>query len=141
MTPGCLRLQAIGVAVFLGAALSAAPRSVCAQIRGTVTDAYGRPLPGVLVALWDAHRRLAGDGTDAAGIFRLSPSGTGPRVLLARGIGLDPLRYLVGPHDSLVTLAMRSHAIEVSGATVEAVATACPDAERTLMLQRWVALY
>jgi hypothetical protein len=129
MTPGRRRLQAIGAAVFLAAALSAAPRPACAQIRGTVTDAYGRPLPGVLVELWDAHRRLAGDGTDAAGIFRLSLSGTGPRVLLARGVGLEPLRYLVGPRDSLVTLAMQSHAIEVSGATVVAAATACPEAD------------
>ena len=125
----CRKLQAIGVALFLGAALSAAPRPACAQIRGTVTDAYGRPLPGVLVELWDAQRRLAGDGSDAAGIFRLSTSGTGPRVLLARGIGLEPLRHPVGPHDSVVTLVMQSHAIEVSGATIVAAATACPEAD------------
>lgn len=80
MTPGCRRLQAIGVALFLAAVLSAAPRPARAQIRGTVTDEYGRPLPGVLVELWDAHRRLAGDGTDAAGIFRLSPLAARPQL-------------------------------------------------------------
>ena len=122
------RLSVRQLAVFcLAIALSlAAPRLAPAQIRGVVTDATGRPLPGVLVELWDAHQRLAGDGTDASGRFLLAASGTGRRAILARAIGLAPLRRLLTPADSVVTLVMQPHAVVVTAATVATEETACP---------------
>jgi hypothetical protein len=98
-----------------------------AQVRGVVTDGTGRPLPGVLVELWDAHRRLGGDGTDRAGYFRLASTANGPRVLLARRIGLEPLRQALAAGDSVVRLVMRPLAVEVSAVTVRARPTECPD--------------
>ena len=111
----------------LAAALSlAAPRVAPAQIRGVVTDATGRPLPGVLVELWDSGRRLAGDGSDASGHFLLSATGTGRRAILARAIGLVPLRRLLTPADSVVTLVMQPQVVQVAAATVATEETACP---------------
>jgi hypothetical protein len=104
----------------------AAARVAPAQVRGAVTDATGRPLPGVLVELWDSQHRLAGDGTDASGHFYLSAPGTGRLVILARAIGLVPLRRLLTPADSVVTLVMQPQVVQVTAATVEAEETACP---------------
>jgi hypothetical protein len=108
------------------AILLVAPRAATAQVRGLVTDATGRPLPGVLVEIWDSGRRLAGDGTDASGHFLLSASATGRRVILARAIGLVPLRRLLTPADSVVTLVMLPQAIQVTAATVRATENDCP---------------
>jgi hypothetical protein len=118
----------LGLAAALGAALVAAPTVAHAQVRGQVIDPAGRPLPGVLVELWETARRLGGDGSDATGHFRLpAPPAEGPRVLLARGIGLDPLRRVLGPLDSVVILVLQSHAIELEAATVTAGAILCHD--------------
>ena len=116
-------LAVLGIVATL--ALAAPPRAP-AQVRGVVTDVAGRPLPGVLVELWDAQQRLAGDGTDASGHFLLAASGTGRRAILARAIGLAPLRRLLTPADSVVTLVMQPQAVQVTAATVETAETSCP---------------
>jgi hypothetical protein len=122
----------------LAAAIAAAvPREAAAQVRGVVTDVTGRPLPGVLVEIWDAGRRLAGDGTDASGHFLLTASGTGRRAILARAIGLVPLRRLLGPADSVVTLVMQPLAIQVAAATVATEETACPRRDDRRARERW----
>ena len=117
------------------------PAAAHAQVRGRVTDATGRPLPGVLVELWDAYRRLGGDGTDAQGYFRIAPpagaAAAGPRVLLARGVGLDPLRRPLGRSDSQATLVMEPRAIEVEAATVTAEASTCPAVDDSLARALW----
>jgi hypothetical protein len=97
-----------------------------AQIRGVVTDATARPLPGVLVELWDHQQRLAGQVTDASGRFYLGISGSGPRAVLARGIGLIPLRRSLLAADSVLTLIMQPRAIQVEAVTVEGQTTQCP---------------
>ena len=102
------------------------PRASTAQLRGVVTDATGRPLPGVLVEVWDYHQRLAGQGTDSFGRFYLRDSGTGARAILARAIGLVPVRRLLTPSDSVLTLVMQPQSIQVTAATVETEETACP---------------
>ena len=118
--------------VFAAALSALAAAGGGAQVRGRVTDATGRPLPGVLVELWSAHRRLGGDGTDAQGYFRIpddatdAAAGTTPRVLLARGVGLEPQRRPLGPRDTLVTLVLEPRAIELEAATVTAEASSCP---------------
>lgn len=121
-----LDLRPLTVACLAAALSFAAPHPAPAQVRGLVTDATGRPLPGVLVELWDAGRRLAGDGTDASGHFALSAPGTGHRAILARAIGLVPLRRLLTPADSVVTLVMQPQAVQVTAATVETEETTCP---------------
>ncbi len=122
----------------LGAALAVAPAGAYAQVRGQVIDPSGRPLPGVLVELWDSARRIGGDGTSPTGHFRVpSPPATGPRVLLARGIGLDPLRRALGPRDSVVMLVMQPHAIELAAATVIAGALLCPDSDDARARALW----
>jgi hypothetical protein len=113
------------------------PSGARAQVRGVVTDLTDRPLPGVLVELWDAYRRLAGDGTDASGHFRLAAAGAGPRALLARGIGLVPLRRALLPGDSVVHLTMHPLTIEVSAVNVEARPTGCPDHDDPRARARW----
>jgi hypothetical protein len=115
-----------GLIGLVAALALAAPPHAPAQVRGVVTDATGRPLPGVLVELWDSGRRLAGNGTDPSGHFLLSVSGTGRRAILARAIGLVPLRRLLTPADSVVTLVMQPQTVQVTTATVEAAETACP---------------
>ena len=107
--------------------LGGAPPPALAQVRGVVTDGTGRPLSGVLVELWDAHRRLGADGTDRSGYFRLAAVASGPRALLARGIGLEPLRHTLAPGDSVVRLVMRPLVVELSAVTVRATPTECPD--------------
>ena len=122
----------------LGATLAAAPAGAYAQVRGQVIDPSGRPLPGVLVELWDSARRIGGDGSSASGHFRVpSPPASGPRVLLARGIGLDPLRRSLGPRDSVVILVMQPHAIELAAATVIAGALLCPDSDDARARALW----
>jgi hypothetical protein len=122
--------RALTAALIALAGIAAAPHPAGAQVRGQVIDAEGRPVPGVLVELWDTRRRLAGDGSDATGHFRLeAPPATGPRALLARGIGLDPLRRVLTPRDSVVILVMQAHAIELAAATVTAGAILCPDSD------------
>jgi len=93
-----------------------------------VVDADGRPLPGVLVELWDSERRLAGDGSDPTGHFRLAATGAtaGARVLFARGIGLEPARRILAPADSVLRLVMQTHAILIESANVEAEPAKCP---------------
>jgi hypothetical protein len=122
-----MRTPAVVLAVAGAALLGLAPHRALAQIRGVVTDGAGQPLPGVLVELWDAHRRLGADGTDRSGYFRLAAAASGPRALLARGIGLEPLRHTLAPGDSVVRLVMRPLAVEVSAVTVEARPTECPE--------------
>ena len=126
------RRRGLGAPAFVlalaGAALlGAGPRTARAQVRGVVMDGTGRPLPGVLVELWDANRRLGGDGTDRSGYFRLAATATGPRALVARGIGLEPLRRTLAPADSVVRLVMRPLAVVVSAVTVSATPTECPE--------------
>ena len=110
------------------AALALAPAPARAQVRGVVVDAEGRALPGVLVELWDSRRRLAGDGSDPTGHFRLASASdaVGPRVVLARGIGLEPVRRLLAPGDSVVRLVMQTHAVLIEAANVEAEPSKCP---------------
>ena len=131
------KLPAIGGAILLCAALSSVPPPARAQVRGVVTDGTGRPLPGVLVELWDAHRRLGGDGTDRSGYFRLAAVASGPRALLARGIGLEPLRQTLAPGDSVVRLVMRPLAVLVSAVTVAATPTECPDRDDQRARKLW----
>jgi hypothetical protein len=122
--------HALVAALVALAGLAAATRPAPAQVRGQVVDVAGRPLPGVLVELWDTRRRLAGDGTDARGHFRLeAPPAAGPRALLARAIGLDPLRRVLSARDSVVMLVMQAHAIELAAATVTADAILCADSD------------
>jgi hypothetical protein len=116
------------------------PPASSAQVRGVVTDVTGRPLPGVLVELWDSGRRLAGDGTDASGHFVLAATGTGRRAILARAIGLVPLRRLLTPADSVVTLVMQPHAVQVSAASVETEETACPRRDDRRARALWQAV-
>jgi hypothetical protein len=140
VTGGTVRAAAsrLGLAAALGALLAAAPTGAHAQVRGQVIDPAGRPLPGVLVELWDTARRLGGDGSGATGHFRVpAPPAAGPRVLLARGIGLDPLRRVVGPNDSVVILVMQPHAIELAAATVTAGAILCPDVDDARARALW----
>jgi hypothetical protein len=122
--PGIRLVGLAGVACLLS--LTAPRLAPAQQVRGVVTDAAGRPLPGVLVELWDSGRRLAGDGTDASGHFFLAAPGTGRRAILARAIGLVPLRRLLTSADTVVTLVMQPSAIEVTAATVTTEETACP---------------
>ena len=121
------RVRALVIALAGSAVLGTLPRGALAQVRGVVTDGTGRPLPGVLVELWDAHQRLGADGTDRSGYFRLAAAASGPRALLARGIGLEPLRRTLVPGDSVVRLVMQPLAVEVSAVNVEATPTECPD--------------
>jgi hypothetical protein len=132
-----MRTPAFVLAVAGAALLGTVPPPALAQVRGVVTDGTGRPLPGVLVELWDAHRRLGADGTDRSGYFRLAAAASGPRALLARGIGLEPLRHALAPGDSVVRLVMRPLAIEVSAVTVEATPTTCPDRDDPLARALW----
>jgi hypothetical protein len=103
-----------------------------------VIDTDGRPLPGVLVELWGPGQRLAGEGTNATGRFRLEgPPAAGPRALLARGVGLDPLRRVLSEGDSVVILVMRPHAIALEPATVVAGAVLCPDSDDARARAAW----
>jgi hypothetical protein len=120
-------VQRLSLTLF-ATALVLAPTPARAQVRGVVVDADGRALPGVLVELWDSQRRLAGDGSDPTGHFRLAGASdaVGPRVVLARGIGLEPVRRLLASSDSVVRLVMQSHAILIEAANVEAEPSKCP---------------
>jgi hypothetical protein len=133
------------VRTMLALALLAGPARLAAQVRGQVVDTDGRPLPGVLVELWDGGRRLAGDGSDATGRFRLpAPPAAGPRAVLARGIGLEPMRRGLGTGDSVIILVMRPHAVELAAATVVAGEILCPSrdqAEARALWTRAVAHY
>ena len=102
------------------------PAASAAQVRGVVTDATARPLPGVLVELWSYQVRLAGQVTDASGRFYLPVSGTGPRAILARGIGLVPVRRTLAASETVLTLVMQPQPVQVEAVTVEAQETACP---------------
>ncbi len=122
----------------LAALFATLPAVARAQVRGQVIDTEGQPLPGVLVELWDTARRVGGDGTDASGYFEIpAPRASGPRVLFARGIGLDPLRRPLEPRDSVVILTMRPHALRLDPATVTAGATLCPDSDDTRARALW----
>ena len=114
-------------ALLVVASLLCVPAAARAQVRGVVTDSAGRPLPGVLVELWDAQRRLAGDGTDASGRFRLAAAGTGPRALLARRVGFEPLRRVLPQGDSEFQLVMQPLAVEIAAVTVETEPVLCPE--------------
>ena len=116
------RLTAVCLAFALSLTL---PSVSAAQVRGIATDATARPLPGVLVELWDHQQRLAGQVTDATGHFSLSVSGTGPRAILARGIGLVPLRRDLAPADSVLTLVMQPQPVQVEAVTVQAQEVPC----------------
>ncbi len=120
-------------------ALALSPAGARAQVRGVVADPEGRPLPGVLVELWDSERRLAGDGTDPTGHFRLMPEAPaiGPRVVLARGIGLEPVRRILAPADSVVRLVMQTHSVLIEAANVEAEPAKCPPRDDPLARRLW----
>jgi hypothetical protein len=126
----------VGVAA---AALALAPARAGAQVRGVVVDADGRPLPGVLMELWDSERRLAGDGSDGTGHFLLAATDAtvGPRVVLARGIGLEPVRRIVAPADTVLRLVMQSHAVLIEAADIEAEPSKCPLDDDTVARALW----
>ena len=135
--PAIARRLAAGGA--FAAACLAGPAQLAAHVRGQVIDTDGRPVPGVLVELWDRGRRLAGDGSDASGRFRLpAPAAVGPRAVLARGIGLEPLRRVLGERDSVIILVMRPHAVELEAATVVADAILCPDSDQAEARALWL---
>jgi hypothetical protein len=127
-----------GVRTTLALAFLAGPGRLAAQVRGQVVDTDGRPLPGVLVELWDGGRRLAGDGSDAAGRFRLpAPPASGTRAVLARGIGLEPMRRVLRTGDSVIILVMRPHAVELEAATVVAGEILCPSQDQAEARRLW----
>lgn len=135
--PRRVRRWAQGAVTVAMIATAAAPRAAPAQVRGVVVDPSGRPIPGVLVELWDAARRLAGDATDVTGHFRLGARAIGPRALLARSVGFDPLRQLLVPGDSVVRLVMQPRPLEIEAWTISTKPTACPQGNEPRARALW----
>lgn len=90
-----------------------------AQVRGTVRDEAGRPVPEAYVELLSAGARLAVTETDTAGAFSFAAASTAAAVVV-RKIGYLParlpLRAVAGP----IVITLRTRNVPVAGVTVEA---------------------
>ena len=96
-----------------------------AQVRGTVSDSTGHAVGGALVELYGAYERVAGQGTDSLGEFRFATV-PASAVLLVRAIGFAPLRLVLEPSDTVVTLTMQPLPVEMTELRVSGAPAWCP---------------
>jgi hypothetical protein len=91
----CLQLCAIG-------ASAGQKQTIVQPVAGTITDALGRPVPGVVVKLQSGDgRTIAQSTTDDHGQFRLSESISGTFALVTRRKGFRPAtRIIVAPSNA-----------------------------------------
>jgi hypothetical protein len=119
------------VALFLLMSLPAAAQTV---LRGTVTDAKGRPLPGANVFLKGTYD---GASTDAGGTFRFSTTEADTATLAVSFVGYEPFFRnvrLTGGEQSF-TLKLREVASELNTVTITAGAFEASDEKRLTMLK------
>jgi hypothetical protein len=127
--------MAAAIAVLLLTVQPAAP--LRAQVRGVVADTAGRPVSGALVELYGSFRRLAAQGTDSLGQFRLLTPVTANGALLVRAIGFAPVRRDLSPSDSVVMVTVQPLPIEVSEVRVNAEPTWCPERDDARARDLW----
>ena len=128
-----IRGSACIAATFL-AAQGVAP--LRAQIRGTVNDSTGHPVIGALVELYGAYERVAGKGTDTLGEFHF-PTLPANAALLVRAIGFAPLRLVLDPSDTVVTLTMQPLPVEMTELRVSGAPAWCPPSDDPRARELW----
>lgn len=116
------------IAIRLAAILVLTPALLAAQIRGTVRDEAGRPVPEAFVELLSAGARLAVTETDAAGAFAFAARPTAAAVVVRR-IGYVPARIALGAVTGPLVITLRRRALPVEGVTVAAPG-ACVERDR-----------
>lgn len=119
-----------------GALLAAQP--VRAQLRGTVVDDSGNPIPSVQVELWTLTSRLATTLTDDNGRFVFGAVGQSSALaLLARRLGFGPTRVpLTAPNDT-ITIHLHALGAPLPTVTVLAAARLCPNRDSPAARAVW----
>ena len=112
-----------------------------AQLRGTVVDSAGKPVPGVAVEAWSPYTRLAVHTADAAGAFRFSADETqGLGGVFARRAGWVTAYQGVSWGDTLVVVRMEPAPSVLPGITVRAAPAPCPRRDSPGARELWTAL-
>ncbi|HWK90088.1 MAG TPA: carboxypeptidase regulatory-like domain-containing protein [Longimicrobium sp.] len=125
--------------LLLAILLGLAPLPAAAQVRGVVVDAQERPLPRVIVELWDGDARTAATETDERGRFGLGGgAGPGPFMLTARRVGLRTQAVQVTSTDTALVLRMEARPVALAPLTVAAAPRRiCPNREDPAARALW----
>jgi hypothetical protein len=125
--------------VLLAAHVLASPAG--AQLRGTVVDPAGKPVPGVAVEAWSPYSRLAAHTSDVAGVFRFSADETqGLGGVFARRAGWETAYQGVAWGDTLVVVRMEPAPSVLPGLTVRAAPVPCARRDSPGARELWTAL-
>ncbi|HET7464266.1 MAG TPA: carboxypeptidase-like regulatory domain-containing protein [Longimicrobium sp.] len=119
-------------------ALAAPPAG--AQIRGSVADPAGAPVPGAAVEAWAGLRQVARATSDAGGSFVLPTVRPGDATgLVVHRIGYRRLAIGLTAADSVVRLRLTPAPANLAGITATAETRGCPNREEPRARAAWEA--
>jgi hypothetical protein len=131
--------RAAALCALLAAHALASPAG--AQLRGTVVDPAGRPVPGATVEAWSPYRRLGARAADAAGAFRFPAEEVqGLGGIFVRRAGWSTAYRGIPWGDTLVVVRMEPQPSVLPGLTVRASPVPCPRRESPRARELWTGL-
>lgn len=127
--------------VLLCCALLMSASGTAAQVRGTVVDAGGRPMPDVAVEVWAGQEQIGAATSDAAGAFSVSLAAARvPTALSARRIGMRSGVIRLTSADTTVTVRMEVEAVVLAPIQATSTRRLCPNREDPAARALWTRM-
>jgi len=136
-----LRPRMLRAPVAVALLLAFLPRAAQAQIRGSVVDAAGAPVPGAAVEAWAGLRAVGSARSGEDGRFVLPNVAPGAATgLVVRRIGYRRLARGLAAADSVVVLRLAPATTGLEGITATAETRGCPNREDPRARAAWEAV-